>query len=167
MTNRKQTEPETDAPTHRGIRPALRAAIDDIAINGTSIKQAALKAGMSTSTLSLALRKPHVKAAMEAMQADSLTDLAKLTAQAKVVATRQAIHLINNAQSEVIRAKMVELFVQREAGSPARKAASPPAFEPASPSNGYTYTKPSAPPDRPSGAQDRQAIDKPEPEPDG
>jgi hypothetical protein len=122
---------------------------------------------MSESALSLALRKPHVRDALQALQADAVTDLATLTAQAKVVAIRTAVHLMNNASSEAIRAKMVELFNPRDAASPSRKAGSPPVFEPASPSNGYTYTKPSAPPDRLSSAPDVQPTDTQGDEPEG
>lgn len=167
MTDQIKSKPGPRPDGHHSIRPALRRAIDEIAISGLSIREAATRAGMSESALSLALRKPHVRDALQAVQADALTDLSKLTAQARVAAIRQGIELMNSAKSEVIRAKMVELFNPREPSATPRKAASAPIFEPASPSNGYTYTKPGTPQDRPSGAQDGQAIDKTKPEPDG
>jgi hypothetical protein len=102
--------PATTAPKPRRIRAALIRAIDAIAIDGQSQKDAARRAGMHETALSKALAKPHVAAVLEQRKALAAMEATQLKGIARSMAIRVGIDLMQNATSEQVRAKMVEFF---------------------------------------------------------
>lgn len=92
------------------MRPALREACELIIQKGVTQREAALRAGMNERALSRALLKPHIKAWMDEQKAAFAVDMLQLKDRAKGIAIATGIELMHSAQSEAVRARMVELF---------------------------------------------------------
>jgi hypothetical protein len=89
-----------DAPKERRgqVRPALRAAINLIVNDGLSLVDAAQRTGMKANSLSVALKKPHVKAWVEGVRRARMSS-------ATFKAWHTVIDLMENAASEDVRHK--------------------------------------------------------------
>ncbi len=92
------------------MRPALRLAVEAIVWKGTTQREAALRAGMNESALGRALARPAIAAWLEYLKAQAALDADKLKAHARAIAIREGTRLITEAQSEQVRARMVEFF---------------------------------------------------------
>lgn len=92
------------------MRPALRQACDLIVTKGVTQREAAIRAGMNETALSRALLKPHIKAWLEEQKAAFAVDMLQLKDRARGIAISTGIELMHSAQSEAVRARMVELF---------------------------------------------------------
>lgn len=101
------------------MRPALRHAVDLIATKGYRVPDAATLAGMNEKALYRALARPPIAAYVEAMKANEASLAASLKEQARAMAIRAGIDLLHNAQSEQVRARMVEFFASEERKNPA------------------------------------------------
>lgn len=101
------------------MRPALREAVTLIITKGLTQRDAALRAGMNETALSRALLKPHIKTYVEAQKALFATDMLQLKDRAKSIAIATGIELMHSAQSEAVRARMVELFAGDAKSGPA------------------------------------------------
>lgn len=97
------TTPQT--PVKGRIRPALARAIRLIVEDGLSQVDAAAAAGMSQVSLSIALRKPHVKALRAAVKDAWLTNK---TGRAWLTIA----NLAENATSEDARLKAAKIFLE-------------------------------------------------------
>lgn len=73
---------------------------------------------MDESALGRALAKPHIKAYVDTQKALFITDMLKLKERAKAIAIAQGIDLMHSAQSEAVRARMVELFAGEAKAAP-------------------------------------------------
>ena len=65
---------------------------------------------MDENSLSRALKKPHVAAFYEQQKLTALQDLKALRKQGEIAAINTALDLMQNAQSESVKARMVEFF---------------------------------------------------------
>lgn len=65
---------------------------------------------MNETSLGRALAKPHIAAFVEYEKALFASDMLKLKERAKVLAINVGIELMHSAQSEAVRARMVEMF---------------------------------------------------------
>lgn len=99
--------PVFQAPRMRG---PLRAAILHMVETGCSQRQAAIHAGMNETALGRALRKPAIAGWKQSLEAQYALDAEQLKGRAKAIAIHAGIDLLHNAQSEAVRARMVELF---------------------------------------------------------
>lgn len=158
------TSPKGAARFPQAVRPPrmrapLAKAIDLIATKGKSQVEAAALSGMNPSALNRALGRPETKTYLEARKAQFSLDADTLKGMARSIAIHAGIELLNHAQSEQVRARMVEFF----AGDPRQALVNIAVNAP--PPQGYTYTKPastSRPPDSVSGVEDAQVIDNTE-----
>ena len=108
--------PETARPAH--IRPPLRAALVCLVHEGLTITAAAEKAGLQRESLSKALKKPHVQAALaDVRRAWSTNETAK--------AWLVVANLAAGAQSEDVQLKACRLVLEA-AGELSGKATSAP-----------------------------------------
>jgi hypothetical protein len=101
----KQLATAPQRPVKGRIRPALATAIRLIVEEGHTQADAAQAVGMNPVSLSLALKKPHVKALREAVKRawlDNETGKAWLT----------VINLSNGAASEDVRLKAAKLLLE-------------------------------------------------------
>lgn len=154
-TSRKALEPHKrgDSPREGGlngrISAKLRRAIDIIALEGQTQVKAAQRAGMHETSLSIALKKPHVRAylderkALAAMEADSLRGIAR------TLAIQTGIDLMQTSPSHAVRAKMVEFFAGEARGSAVNVQIN------TGPAEGYIYRKPASE----AGRDDVQPIE--------
>lgn len=88
----------------------MRTAIALVAKEGLSQSEAARRAGLHFVTLSKALKKPHVREAMEAMKLDAIANIEALKGTYKALALEHARYLLTNAKSEAVQARMVEFL---------------------------------------------------------
>lgn len=153
--------PLPKVPQPPRMRPALRMAVELIIELGVSQREASRRAGMNETVLGRALKKPHIAAYVEHQKALFLTDMLKLKDRAKAIAIAQGIDLMHSAQSEAVRARMVELFA-----SEPRPGASV-AVQVNVDRGGYEFVRPGArmveidpAPDLSSGDDDGQDTDK-------
>ena len=153
--------PLPKVPQPPRMRPALRMAVELIIELGISQRDASRRAGMNETVLGRALKKPHIAAYVEHQKAVFLTDMLKLKDRAKAIAIAQGIDLMHSAQSEAVRARMVELFA-----SEPRPGASV-AVQVNVDRGGYEFVRPGArmveidpAPDLSSGDDDDQDADK-------
>lgn len=105
--------------------------------------------GMNETSLSRALQKPHIAAYVEYLKAQAVIDAAGLKEQARTMAIRVGIDLMHRAQSEAVKARMVEFFAGEPRGPSVAVQVNVPQAQ------GYSYTRP----DGASGAGSAQAID--------
>lgn len=142
------------------MRPALREACELIIQKGVTQREAALRAGMNERALSRALLKPHIRAWLEQKKADFAVDMLQLKDRAKSIAIATGIDLMHSAQSEAVRARMVELFAGEG------KAGTSVAVQVNVDRGGYEFVRPGArmvditpAPDDASGGDDVQEPD--------
>ena len=88
----------------------MRKALEAIANEGLTQKAAAEQAGIHEATLCKALKRPAVAMALEAMQQRVIAQAAEMKAGYKALAMRHAFHLMKNANSEAVQARMVEFL---------------------------------------------------------
>lgn len=114
------------SPAHRGASPEggqvkrrlskkTRAAVVILATEGVTQREAARRAGMNEKALCRALQQPHVAAALEAEKDRFIKAMSGTRAVLKARAIEVAAELMENAESEAIRARMVE-FLAGERG---------------------------------------------------
>jgi hypothetical protein len=138
------------------IRAALSRALDVIAIEGQTQREAARRAGMSEWALSKALAKPHVSAELEQRRAQAAMGIEAIKGVAKASAYRVGLDLMHNSPDDKVRARMVELF----AGETKQALVNVHVSAPQEPATGYRYRRPDQPAtDRTSDAEDAQVID--------
>ena len=106
---------KTPIAAHKGaqpprMRPALRLAVEEIVWKGVTQREAAHRAGMNETALGRALARPAIAAWLEYLKAQAALDADKLKAHARAIAIREGTRLITEAQSEQVRARMVEFF---------------------------------------------------------
>lgn len=92
------------------MRAELREAVRLIVQKGYQIGKAAEAAGLHPVSLSRALARPPIRAYLEEQKALYCLDADQLKGRAKAMAINAGIDLMHNAQSEAVRARMVELF---------------------------------------------------------
>lgn len=111
---------------------------------------------MNETALGRALARPEVAAFVEQQKALATLDALKLKEQAKAIAIREGIDLMVSAQSEQVRARMVEFFAG-EGRQPLVNISIPAAQEPAT---GYRYKRPGdTSTDHTSEVEEAQVID--------
>jgi hypothetical protein len=141
------------APSPAGVvprfRPQLRAALDLIALEGMTQREAAKRAGMNETVLARALKKPHVSAELDRLRSMAYEEGAKHRAIARAAALRVGLDLLHNAKSEAVKARMVELFTRDPDGPSV-------VVQVNSAAPGYVYRRPT---DSASGASDDQPIE--------
>lgn len=138
------------------MRPQLRAAIDEIVWKGRTQREAARRAGLNESALGRALQRPEVAAFLEQQKALATLDALKLKEQAKAIAIREGIDLMVSAQSEQVRARMVEFF----AGEARQALVNVHVGAQQEPATGYRYRRPDQPAtDRTSDVEYAQVVD--------
>ena len=92
------------------LRPALRIAMMQIATKGTTQREAAEVSGMNEKSLCRALARPQVKDALDAMKLEFIEKMKRVKATYKAMALEHAAHLMTNAKSEAVQARMVEFL---------------------------------------------------------
>jgi hypothetical protein len=134
----------------------MRQAIRLRVIDNLTLDDAAERAGVSVAGICKALKQPHVIAYAEAVQWEYIQRLAQRKTLLKAKAMDVAEHLLMNAQSEQVRARMVEFL----AGEPRQALVN---VNLSSAERGvYAYQKPrdvTPAPDSPSGAASAQPIE--------
>jgi len=88
----------------------VAAAVHELVTKGCGIGEAARAAGMHHVSLSRAIHRPDIAAYLEQQKALQIQGIDRLRQSAKAAAINHGLWLMHNAQSEQIRAKMVELF---------------------------------------------------------
>jgi lambda repressor-like predicted transcriptional regulator len=140
---------------HR-LSTALRKAINAIAKEGTTKREAARRAGMNETSLGKALAKPHVAKELEAAKTLFALEMNDLRGTAKAIAIQTGIELMRTSASDNVRARMVEFFAGEGRQPLVNVSVS------AGQDRGvYAYTKPRdiTPPDSTSGVTAAQAIE--------
>ena len=153
--NKTNTNPREGGKTYR-ISARIRTAIDAIARDGTTQREAARRSGMNETALGKALAKPHVQIALEQAKALYSMEIDKLRGTAKALAIQTGLELMRNSKSDTIKARMVEFF----AGEPRQPLVN--VNIPAQDRGIYSYAKPiseSVAQDSLSGASGRQPIE--------
>lgn len=116
---------------------------------------------MTETALGRALKRADIAAYVDAQLAQQALDADSLKGRAKIMAIHRGIDLMHNAQSEAVQARMVELFAGEDRKAPLVNV------NIGATSKGYEYAPPGSqvveirtPPDSPSSADDKQALDK-------
>lgn len=120
------------------ISRKVNLALDALTQGAKTQRQAAEIANMHETTLCKALRKPHVIAAFNHKKKDVMGQATVLREVGRARAIQVAIDLLENAQSDAVRARMVE-FLASEARSDA------PVVQVNVASGGYEYKRPTDP----------------------
>lgn len=136
------------------LRAALSRALDVIAIEGQTQREAARRAGMHETSLAKALAKPHVLEELERRKAQAALSVDAMKGMAKAAAYRVGLDLMHNSPDHKVRAKMVELF----AGETKQPLVNVSIGAPQEPATGYRYQRP--PTDRTSEVEDAQVVDQ-------
>jgi hypothetical protein len=131
------------------FRPQLRAALDLIALEGMTQREAAKRSGMTETALGRALDRPHVKAELDRLRSMAYEEGATHRAIARAAALRVGLDLLHNAKSEAVKARMVELFTRDPDGPSV-------VVQVNNAAPGYTYAKPV---NRASTSTDTQPIE--------
>lgn len=138
------------------INARVRQAIDFIAREGTTTREAAKRAGLNESSLYRALGRPNVAAHLEQAKALYCMEIDKLRGTAKAIAIQTGIELMQHSNSDNVRARLVEFF----AGEGRQPLVN---VNVSTAERGiYAYNKPrdiTPSPDSASGAAGRQAIE--------
>jgi lambda repressor-like predicted transcriptional regulator len=140
---------------HR-LSTALRKAINAIAKEGTTKREAARRAGMNETSLGKALAKPHVAKELEAAKTLFALEMNDLRGTAKAIAIETGIDLMRTSASDNVRARMVEFFAGESRQPLVNVNVS------AGQDRGvYAYTKPRdiTPPDSTSGGTATQGVE--------
>lgn len=114
---------------------------------------------MNETALGRALARPAIAAWLEHLKAQAALDADKLKAQARAIAIQEGLRLMTQAQSEAVRARMVEFFAgEAKPGSQVNVQVNV--------DRGYEFVRPGArmveiepAPDSASGAEDAQEPD--------
>lgn len=138
-----------EAPASGRISAKIRRVIDLVAIEGLTQRAAAERVGVHPVHVSKQLARPHVRALFDERKAQAALEADRLKGIARSLAIEEGLRLMLNAQSEAVRAKMVEFFAG-EARGPAVAVQINTA-----PAMGYQYRKP----DNATGADVGQAIE--------
>lgn len=118
MSSQEQ-QPKTDPPAYLRLHPErkpyqmrakTRRAVEAIGTKGVSVAEAAKIAGMSVSALYRALARPEIEQELERIKALQVSRIDDLSAQAKAAAIANGLELMNSAEDEKVRARMVEFF---------------------------------------------------------
>ncbi len=88
----------------------VRSAIDLIVTEGRTQREAAERVGMHEKSLSRALKRPAVAAFLDHQKALFAQEVDALKGQAKRLAIMEGLRLMREAQSEAVRARLVEFF---------------------------------------------------------
>jgi lambda repressor-like predicted transcriptional regulator len=139
---------ETDAKPVK-LRAKLSRALDVIAVQGQTQREAARRAGIHEDSLSRALARPEVKRELERRQAEAALSLTALQGMAKASAIRVGLDLMHNSADDRVKARMVELFAGEARQAGVAVQVNVPQF------HGYAYHRP----DTVSEADMAQAID--------
>lgn len=107
---RKKPVPSPTGAQPPRIRAKLREALLLIANEGVTQKEAAERSGLHEATVCKALRKIHVQDALEAMKLEVIRHTQAQKEGYKALAMRHAFHLMKNANSEAVQARMVEFL---------------------------------------------------------
>lgn len=126
------------APKPR-ISEKIRLAIGARVRQGLSITAAAEAAGMSRNGLAKALRRVAVQEHEQAMREAFVAETAASRALVAALALKVALDLLQNAKSEAVRARMVELLIAHLPDAPQLPASAP---NRAPGAGGYTYSRP-------------------------
>jgi hypothetical protein len=141
------------------IREALRLRVE----KGKSGEVAAREAGVSPAALWKALTRPHVKTYYESLKADYAKEVNRLKGYAKLRAIEVGLDLMETAQSEAVKARMVEFF----SGEGRQPLVSIDLSGNSKAASGYVYARPDrAASDMQSNAQSGQGIEDAEEMPD-
>jgi hypothetical protein len=81
-----------------------------MAEQGVTQRKAAEIAGLDETSLGRALKKPHVKAYLDAQRALFVADIDKLKGMAKALAIQTGLDLMRDTADERIKVKLVEFF---------------------------------------------------------
>lgn len=138
------------------INARVRQAIDHIAREGTTTREAAKRAGLNESSLYRALGRPNVAAHLEQAKALYCMEIDKLRGTAKAIAIQTGIDLMQHSNSDNVRARLVEFFAG-EAKQPLVNVSVSTAER-----GVYAYTKPrdiTPAPDSASGGAISQAVE--------
>ena len=138
------------------ISPQMREAIRLRVIDDLTLDQAAERAGVSVAGICKALKQPHVIAFAEQVQWQYIQDVTARRSFLKAKALKVAEELLTKAQSEQVRARMVE-FLSGEGRQPLVNVQVSAAER-----GVYAYTKPrdiTPPPDSASGGLIGQAVE--------
>lgn len=135
------------------LRAALSVALDVIAYEGQTQREAARRAGMHETALARAIAKPHVQAELERRKQDAALTIDAIKGMAKAAAYRVGLDLMHNSPDHKVRAKMVELFAGETRGPAVVVQMNQHAGA------GYVYTRP----DELSGEKGGQVIDMAQP----
>lgn len=92
------------------INAKVRKAIEFIATQGRTQRDAAQLAGMNEKSLSRALKRPPIAAYLEQQKILALQDVKMLRKMGEVAAINVALDLLHNSKADAIRARMVEFF---------------------------------------------------------
>ena len=164
-TPRTPNHRKTPIAPHKGAQPPrmrapLRKAVDEIVWKGVTQREAAHRAGMNETALGRALARPAIAAWLEHLKAQAALDADKLKTQARAIAIQEGLRLMTQAQSEAVRARMVEFFAgEAKPGSQVNVQVNVDR-------GGYEFVRPGArmveiepAPDSASGAEDAQVPD--------
>lgn len=150
-----------DGRSRKGrISPAIREALRLRVEEGLSGEKAARRAGVSPAALWKALTRPHVVTYYESLKTQYANEVARLKGFAKLRAIEVGVELMENAQSEQVKARMVEFF----AGEAKQALVNIDLSGTKKGAGGYVYKRPDdAPTDRASDGddvQDAEIIDE-------
>ena len=112
VTNKDKQTPLTSLI---GAKPprmhaGTREAIELLVRTGMTQRWCAQQAGIDENSLSRALKKPHIAKYYEEQQILALQDLKTIRKRGEIAAINTGIELMQNAESEAVRARMVEFF---------------------------------------------------------
>lgn len=145
------------------VSPKTRQAIQYLVKYGCTQNHAAELAGMNHAALSRALAKPHTKKELEDAKANFIKEIQGKKALYKALAWEQAHNLAQNAKSEAIKLKAVELLTSEGRGT------SPAVSVTVNTGNGYEFVRPGqrlvdieGTPDHASSVEDAEVIDNTE-----
>ena len=99
------------------LRANLARALHILATEATTQRDAAIAAGINEKALSRALGRPAVKMHLESLKAQALLAAADTRKMARAWAIHVGMDLMRNAQSEAVRARMVEFFAGDPSGT--------------------------------------------------
>lgn len=144
------------------IRAKMRTAIAHLVDKCSTREEAAREAGVSQAGLYKALAKPEVAEYVEALNAWHIERSDAIRGRYRADAIAHAHHLMKNAKSEAVQARMVEFLASE------RKPDGPSVVinnTVSATSNGYEYVPPGANVvriDRPSSVDDAEVIENKE-----
>ncbi|WP_065321767.1 hypothetical protein [Tritonibacter mobilis] len=117
MTTPATTDKKRASPKKRRINPAIREAFSIQIKEGKTWKDAAEAAGLSETGLHKARQKPHIQQLYEQMKIEYVQAVEEMRAPYKARAFEHAAHLMANAKSEAVQARMVEFLAGERKGN--------------------------------------------------